>query len=176
MAKTKITTDDLIVDKIAAKGSFITISARIKGVAATEDDDFVIKSQLATEDDEVAKLAANNTFDGENQFTQPITAVAASTDEEVPTLGQVKSLIGNRPAIAVTETQKTIAWQTDKVDGVKTFAEVFGNTIFKALLVGEDGSGYTVAYEGNLRYNKTGALINQLIVENILYTGKLTFI
>lgn len=75
------------------------------------------------------------------------------------------------------EADLSIDWQNDLVPGTeKTYAQKFGNIIFKAVIVGDDGSGNHVPFEANLTYTVTDGLIDILDVQNILYPGKLTFI
>ncbi|GGG97259.1 hypothetical protein [Pedobacter zeae] len=86
-----------------------------------------------------------------------------------------------RPSIPVSATAQMLInnWQTDTLPASsKTYAEVFGNTIFKALVVGEDDTGFHVPFEANVKYTTDpgNGNINQVLIENILYSGELTFI
>lgn len=91
-------------------------------------------------------------------------------------LSEIQVLFQSK-SIDVTE-DLVINWQTDKFGLTeKTYAEIFGNVIFKAMVAGDDGSGFITPFECNLSFNLNGnKTINQVRVQNILYPGKLTFI
>jgi len=167
-------TNLIIVDEISSDSEIVKVLKRLKISDGVEPDDAVTMQQL--EDNSSDVLTDDNAFEGYNQFIQPISVAPAENDDEAITLGQLNDALSFRNYIDVVPGDKMINWQTDLVTPDKTFAQLFGNNLFKALLNGDDGTGFITTYEGNLKYTKTDDEINQVAVENILYAGKLTFI
>lgn len=178
MSDNLLKTDTLITDEINSEKDFIKVLKIVKGVQGVAPEDLVTMKQLEDIGDQSVDVDGDNAFSGDNEFLKPVKGVPAENDDEFPTLAQLKDLIPKIPIIPVITGDMVINWQTDLVPGYepKTYAEVFGNTVFKAFIAPERENGIVRPYEAGIEYTQDeNGIIGIMTVSPILNNGKLTF-